>query len=127
MLKEFTLLNGDCDLFSQAVLCVSQQQKKLGMQPCMNLGLSLETCATLKLVPRQSQVEFVCPRTNLWHKTASYSGKGQRVFTIIMYFIRACVEICAVFAFPLKPTAFRRKRLHRNGSSTFLVLIHSNG
>src|SRR5258706_9698270 len=62
MLKEFTFLNGDCDLFSQAVLCASQQQKKLGMQPCMNLGLSLETCATLRLVPRQSQVEFVLLR-----------------------------------------------------------------
>src|SRR5260370_11906926 len=59
MLKEFTLLNDNCDLFSQVVLCFSQQQKKLGMQPCMNLGSSLETCATLMLVPRQSQVEFV--------------------------------------------------------------------
>src|SRR5713226_9130678 len=59
MLKEFTLLNANCDLFSQVVLCFSQQQKKLGMQPCMNLGSSLETGATLTLVPRQSQVEFV--------------------------------------------------------------------
>src|SRR6266852_9604090 len=66
MLKEFTLLNANCDLFSQVVLCFSQQQKKLGMQPCMNLGSSLETGATLTLVPRQSQVEFVSTADSTW-------------------------------------------------------------
>jgi phosphopantetheinyl transferase (holo-ACP synthase) len=29
----------------------------------------------------------------------------------MMYFIRACVEICAVFAFPLKPTHITRWHL----------------
>src|SRR5258706_2935626 len=72
------------------------------MQPCMNLGSSLETCATLTLVLRQSQVEFVTLRLKWGWQSAQFEG-GSVVGTFRML---APASRAPVSLIPTSPTCF---------------------